>query len=322
MRPASYARLLLTLGLFIALLASTGCDNTIDPFSGRSTFSIYGYLNLSEQRQFIRVKDVNEPLVGDSASRSIDATVTLENLSTGAQRTLQDSVINFDGVVTHNFWTDWMPAPDTEYRVTVTRSDGVTTHATTRTPRAIAPVSSPEAGHCLTNFSIPFPGIRNRQRIRQVQVGFLPEREDDGADGPPAPGEDRDTDDASNQERVWVSLEDTEGAQMISRSGADVHIRLLTEELLRPFLPSIDTRPMDTYIPRCLLLDDDQIYVAYVHLGTNWSGVLSRQSISFNPGASRYVENGLGFFGALRYDTLSVTVDTANAIVTTPGISR
>jgi hypothetical protein len=50
--------------------------------------------------------------------------------------------------------------------------------------------------------------------------------------------------------------------------------------------------------------------------------VLSRQSISFSPNASDVVENGLGFFGALRYDTLAVTVDTANAIVTTPGIAR
>jgi hypothetical protein len=313
---------LLLLALLIACLAGSGCDNTIDPFSGRSTFSIYGYLNLSEQRQFIRVKDVNVPLTGDSAAQPLDATVTLENLSTGVQRTLQDSVIAFGEVFTHNFWTDWTLDPDTEYRVTVTRSDGVTTHATTRTPRAIAPVSSPETGHCLTNFSIPFPGIRSRQRIREVQIGFLPERDDEGSGGPPAPGDDRDTDDASSQERVWIDLDDTDGAQMISRSGADVQIRLLTEELLRPFLPSIDTRPMDTYIPRCLLLDDDRIYVAYLHLGPNWSGVLSRQSISFSPNASDVVENGLGFFGALRYDTLAVTVDTANAIVTTPGIAR
>jgi hypothetical protein len=311
----------LVLLLFAVLIASSGCDNSIEPLPNRSTFSIYGYLNLSEQRQFIRVKDVNEPLLGDSASQEIDAAVTLEELSTGTTWALRDSVIAFGDLYTHNFWADLTLQPDTEYRVTVTRSDGVTTRATTRTPRAIAPVSVPEAGNCLTNFSIPFPGIQDRQRIYEVQVGFLPERETDGPSGPPGPGDDRPTGDAPNQERVWVDIGDSDAVQLVSRRDTDVQIRLLPEELLAPFLPSIDTRPMNTYIPRCLLLDDDQFYVAYVQLGPNWSGVLSRQSISFNLGESLYVDNGLGFLGALRYDTLTVTVDTANAIVTTPDLS-
>lgn len=320
MRPA-LSNSPLALLLLAVLIVGSGCDNSIEPLSDRSTFSIYGYLNLSEQRQFIRVRDVSEPLLGDSASQDIDAAVTLEELSTGTTWALRDSVIAFGDLYTHNFWTDLTLQPDTEYRVTVTRSDGVTTQATTRTPRAIAPVSVPEAGNCLTTFSIPFPGIQSRQRIYEVKVGFLPERESDGSEGPPAPGDDRDTGDAPNQERVWIDVGDSDAVQLISRPETDVRIRLLPEELLSPFLPLIDTRPMDTYIPRCLLLDDDQIYVAYLQLGPNWSGVLSQQSISFNPGESRYVDNGLGFFGALRYDTLSVTVDTANAIVTTPGLS-
>jgi len=302
MRPVSLPGLSLTLGLFALVLASVGCDNSIEPYSRRSTFSIYGYLNTSTPRQVIRVKDVNEPLVGDSASPSIDATVTLEELSTGTTRTLQDSVIFFDNVATHNFWTDWTLQPDTEYRVTVRRSDGVTTQSTARTPTDTAPVAAPDSGNCLTPFTVQLPDVHSVQRVYEVKVGYLPEREY-GTDG-----------------WIWVAADDFDPIR-VRLSNDRVEIQFIPEPVLATTLPSIDTRPLAIYKPRCWLLNENRVRVAYVELGPGWQDRSAAQSIRLDSG-SRFVQNGMGFFGALRQDTLAVTVDTANTITITPGISH
>lgn len=321
MAPAHCSRPVAVFTLLAALLVGSGCDNAIDPFSGRSTFSIYGYLDLSSQRQFIRVKDMNQPLVRDS-TRTIDATVTLENLDEGTSYAMQDSVVAFDGVYTHNFWVDLAVEADTEYRVTVTRPDGVTSQSTTRTPRAIAPVPAPQRGDCLTTFTVRFPGISNTERIRQVAVGFLPESGSSGSGGSPPLDRDRDSDDAPQQEWVWVPAEGFEAISISAYGGTrDVQLRFAPESVLATEIESIDRRPPDIYYPRCLELGDDRIRVAYLQLGPDWFDVPPGE-VGFDPAESGFVENGLGFLGALRRDTMAVTVDTANTITVSPGVAR
>ena len=311
---------LVVLTLLTVLLATSGCDNTIEPFSGRSAFSIYGYLDLTSQRQFIRVKDMNQPLVQDS-TQTIDATVTLENLDDGTSYAMQDSAIAFDGVYTHNFWVDLPVEPDTKYRVTVTRSDGVTSQSMTRTPRAITPASSPRNGNCLTTFTVRFPGISNAERIRQMAVGFLPEG-DPGSGGSPPLDRDRDPDDTPRQAWIWVSADAFDGISISTFGGArDLQLRFTPESVLGTEIESVNRPPPGVYYPRCLKLGDDRIRVAYLQLGPDWFD-LPPGEVNFDPAESGFVENGLGFLGALRRDTMSVTVDTANAITVSPGVAR
>jgi hypothetical protein len=320
MSRLQFGRFVLSAVLAAIVLLGSGCDNTIDPFSGSSPFSIYGYLDLSEQRQFIRVKDMNQPLLRDS-TRTIDATVTLENLDNGRSYTMQDSVIAFGDVYTHNFWADLTVEPGTEYRVTVTRSDGVTSQSSTRTPRAIAPRPSPRAGHCLTTFTITLTGIRNAQRVREVAVGFLPESAS-GPSSPPAPGDDQDPGDAPQQERIWVAADNSKSVSIANFGGdRDVQLRFTPEPVLGTEIPSINRPPPGIYYPRCWKLADDRILVAYLQLGPDWFDVPGGD-VRFDPSESKFVENGLGFFGALRRDTVSVRVDTSDVIMTSPGISR
>lgn len=322
MLPLRSCRFTLLFGVVGGLLLLSGCDNTIEPFSGGSTFSIYGYLNLSEPRQFVRVKDMNQPLVGDS-TRTIDATVRLENLDTGASYPMQDSAVAFDGVYTHNFWVNLDVVPNTAYRVTVTRSDGTTTRSTTRTPRAIAPVPTPASGNCLTSFRVPLPDIRDTQRIRQVAVGFLPEQESSGPGGAPGPGGDRNPGDTTPQVRIWVAAEDSESIQVVGFGGGeDVQLRFTPEPVLGTEIASQNTPPFSVYTPRCLKLGDDRIRVAYLLLGPDWFYRVPQGDVSFDPSTSNFVENGIGFLGALRRDTVSITVDTSNVIILDPSVSH
>lgn len=308
--------LLLTAAAALCLLV-LGCDNTIDPFSEDGSFSLYGYLSTTSDRQVVRVKDLRSPFTRE-ATRTLDATVTLENLTTGTAITLTDSVRDFDDVFAHNFWTDLSVTPNTSYRLTVERSDGTTTRAETTTPSVISPEAHPASGHCLQQFTVIFPGVRQLQRIRP-SIGFLPKGEEPNDDDGNPLDDDRDTGDRNDDAGlVWVQNGER-SVQTFGGTSADVRVTFIPETVLAAKIPSVDN-PLTRfeYEPRCWELAERRIYVAYTHLGPTWFGNTPDSLVVFDPTETRFVENGLGFFGALRRDTASVLVDTSGVITITP----
>lgn len=159
--------------LYVLILATilTGCDNTLEPFErGKGLYSIYGALDLNKDINYIRVKDLNEPLISDK-SDSLDATVTLENINQNETEILQDSLVKFEDVYTHNFRTTLPINPDTEYEITVERSDGESIKVTTTTPN-IADVSwGPTDEFCSTPIEIIFEPIFSPNDL-EISVGF------------------------------------------------------------------------------------------------------------------------------------------------------
>ena len=279
------------LGLLVALVGTAllliGCDNTLDPISNDGVFTIHGALNASADRQFVRVRSLNSPLTSD-ATRELDATVRVENLRTGAVTALQDSVTTFGDVYVHNFWADLDVEPDTEYRVVAERPDGATSTATMRTPEVVEVERTRTDGNCLDFYRVQFPSVRE-QNLIQAQIGFQ-------VDG----------------RTFWVSRPTGFG-------GAGVEVgfqpeRVLAEEISLQDNPSTRLR----YESRCLRLSDDRLLVAYKHLGPAWSGRIPGD-LTFDPTISDDVDNGLGFFGGYREDTVAVRVDTSGVIQLGPG---
>ena len=118
----------------LIMFLAGGCENTFEPFNEDEGFySIYGNLNLYADTNFVRVKNLNIPLYEDS-TRQFDATVTLKNLNTGTSLTMTDSLIEFEGVLTHNFYTDADIAENSEYQVAVEGPDGKSARISTTTP--------------------------------------------------------------------------------------------------------------------------------------------------------------------------------------------
>lgn len=155
----------------IVLITAFGCDNSIQPLNEeKGIYSIYGYLNLHKEINYIRVKDLNKTLVEDTTDK-IDATITLENLESGKSEKLEDRVVVFDGIKTHNFRATMDIQYNTRYRVSAKRSDGKVISATTTTPfmaeREIAPV----APNCTTDVTISFDPVRSKFAMR-LEVGF------------------------------------------------------------------------------------------------------------------------------------------------------
>ena len=136
--------------LFIVCLAAalSGCDNSLEPINEETgIFAIYGFLDLKEQKQYIRVRDLNLPFTRE-ATETIDATVTLHNLTLGTSTLLESERRAHQDVYQHNFLFSDSVFPDHEYRLVVERSDGVTVEAITRTPTMPEPVTEPMNQNC------------------------------------------------------------------------------------------------------------------------------------------------------------------------------
>lgn len=159
--------------VFIFAGILSGCETTFDPFiEGKALYSIYGYLDVNRPVNYIRVKDLDTPITADSA-RKLNAKVTLTNLATGQSQILQDSVVRFNGIYTHNFRTTMDITPETKYRVQVTRPDGKSVSATTITP-AIPKMN--------TTFSVsPFITFQpvNRKSVFRYTLSLYPFSNDD-----------------------------------------------------------------------------------------------------------------------------------------------
>lgn len=255
---------------FVALIGIgtllSGCDNTLDPFAeDTGLYSIYGYLSFSGSN-FIRVKDLNTPPTSDS-TRSLDATVRLENLETGTTETLIDSVVVFDGVYTHNFRMKQPVVRGATYRLTVERADGRRTRATATMPRGTLDVE-PSPSDTVDCSGEVLLHLRNARKLSTVTLS------------------------------VAVSWEDSihwADQGTVDQATGFVPWRIVQQALPNHVLNTIDDR--EAY---CTLLDEHEFRIAYTHYGPDWPA----DSVLTDPTASR-IENGLGVFGGFRRDTLS-----------------
>ncbi len=125
-----FAGLIIYLAVFFA-----GCDETLEPFkeNDRFIFSIYGWLDASDENHWIRVINLQEEV--DRSGGGINGTVTLENLSTGEQTTFSDSLFQYtDNIFAYNFFANTPLKPSETYKLRATRTDGAESSVTIRMP--------------------------------------------------------------------------------------------------------------------------------------------------------------------------------------------
>jgi len=147
---------LITLLLLCFLLGMISCDNTLNPVDTENgIFAVYGALDLRSDTNYIRINDLNQPFTKD-ATRNIDAQVMLENLNSGLTEMLDNERVLFQGVYQHNFKVGQPITPNTEYRITVTRSDGVSLSLNTTSPSQPQAVAEPINQNCYTPIEVTF----------------------------------------------------------------------------------------------------------------------------------------------------------------------
>lgn len=122
--------------IFVLFLGCIGCDNTFEPFHEQDEFyfSIYGFLNASADKNWVRVMPIRESIYLPD-DKKIDARVTLEDLETGEIHLLNDSLFVYrDEAFAWNYWTEEEIIPGSSYQLKVERSDGKTSSVVIKIP--------------------------------------------------------------------------------------------------------------------------------------------------------------------------------------------
>lgn len=294
----------LSVPILLALLLCTGCDNTIEPYSEKGAYAIHGVLFPGRETQFIRAKPLTIPITKVDSS-TMDATVTLENVTKGTTTVLHDSIIAYEdaqnAVVTHNFWTDLSVTPKTKYRITVEGPAGGPTRGTTVTPTSTDATITPRHGACDAEYTVVFEDVDDFRRIEaswEVQLEGMP---------------------ALFRRGKWAffwlynTYRNREGQITVTFQPQDT-IQTLSQELTSiPSPPPIpDSLSEECWSPNpCAILNTNTIRVRYTYLGPEWYGNVPEDSLRYNPLQSHDVTKGLGFFGSARRDRVLATIDTS-----------
>lgn len=171
MKIRKYPALLSLLATLAVGAVLAGCDDTLSTFDDRRGFySIYGALDMDKEVNYIRVKDLSEPLE-EGAGRDLQVEVTLENLDRQETEVLEDSVIVFEGVYTHNFRTRMTIRSGERYRLRVEGAEGASTEANMRAPHRTEPRMEPVAPTCTTSVELIFENVPDPSNLN-VSVGF------------------------------------------------------------------------------------------------------------------------------------------------------
>lgn len=290
---------------FFLLLVIMGCDNSIEPFDEKGTYSIYGVLDQSRNVQVIRVKPLSVP-IEKVDSGSVDATVTLENLTEGTSTVLEDSILTFEErdteIATHNYLTDAPITPKTKYRITVEGNASEPVQTTTVTPTSTDADLHPQDGACRETYTVVFEEVDDMRRVRAwAEIKFDHPALDEWVSFP-----------RSNTYRT------SDGNIAVNFSPGSLLNELNSNSDIRVPTPDLPTgkNPYCWRPSICASLDSDQIRIRYAYLGPEWYGDIPQDSLGYNPLESHDVTNGLGFLGAIREDRIFGTVDTSRAVWT------
>ena len=265
------------LSVLLVLLGTSvlsGCETSLEPFDEDSgQFSIQGYMTLTGQENLIRIKDLRtSPL--NTSPQPLKSTVTLVNLATGQTVALSDSVIEFNGVYTHNFRVLRPLQSGVTYRLTVERSNGQSSHAIATMPTVEGTEFSPSGTiSCNEAFNLYIPSLPQDSVDRFIQA----------SGGVFWDGQMR-----------WAKLNDFETGRYTVATPSTIVARVVPDSLLPEGEGGLS--PAERY---CSELGIDSLSVAYTHYGPDWPV----DSIRTDPIESS-VKNGLGLLVGIRRDTI------------------
>lgn len=123
---------LIALLLLCSYLFLSSCNQSFEPLAENDQyyFSIYGYLDVSADTQWVRIGTPRET-INDSPDLS-GITVTVQNMETGEVTELQDSLFTPENFL--NYWTTAEIENEQTYRIKVEGENGKSTHADITTP--------------------------------------------------------------------------------------------------------------------------------------------------------------------------------------------
>lgn len=270
--------------LFLAFaMANLSCEEDFEAFEGDSyPFSIYGYITPDYRTNYIRVQDLTSPLIADSTAE-LDATVLLENVETGNETVLEDSVVQFEDVYFHNFVVRKSIEFDHKYRLTIQQDDGPNTTTTATTPRKTTNSSYTPVDRCDVNRTFTIDNVADKRNLDEVLIGYH-------IDGM----------------KRWFEVPDGDiyesepNTFSFSYEPMDIINMHLNEE-------DYDDDEWEFIENECYEMANDRFVIQYTVLSDDWFGQDIRP---INPLETKDIDGGLGLFGGLYEDEFEVEIDT------------
>lgn len=256
--------------LLLGLITLCGCDprfNPIDTEKGR--YSVYGTLDIDKDVNYIRVKNLNIPLAHDTL-KTLDATVTLENLRNGTSEKLQDVVFEVQGVRLHNYRTTMPINPRTPYLLTIDPTEGKEIRALATTPSIAQTQVIPQQIRCHTDFKIVFDPVDPEAGIQAaIEFEFRNDRYT-----------------LRSPLKSYITQQNNKA------------ILQLTPHLVLQLVPQLPAIPSRTL---CEQLTSDIFTVSYYHFGPGFRNSTTSDSLDIPGGTADF----FGFYT----DTLTIELD-------------
>jgi len=160
---------ILLIFIFLSILS---CNNSLEPLDKETgVYAIYGALDMDEQTNYIRIRDLNAPFTA-TATEFLDAEVTLENLNNEVIASLSSEREEYEGVFLHNFLVNQEILPNTSYKLTARRSDGITASVTTLSPTRPTFNALPINGNCYEPINIEFSPTNGGKIVYRLGFGI------------------------------------------------------------------------------------------------------------------------------------------------------
>jgi hypothetical protein len=266
----------LGLGLFF-----THCDRVINPFEETvGTYSVYGAIELDQDSNFVRVRDVTIPFLSDTTGYE-DLKVYFQ-LPDGSRKQLEKRIRTLRGNNTFNYVIREPLEPRKEYTVILEDDTNAPTIANAITPGLSYHTVKPDtADGCFQKIRFTFHNVLPTEYIiAEAGVNF-------------------------NGNVVWGTVKSVEVPT--HETGTDkfsmfVSVNNLMVDIFPPPPEATIGIPPVSWLPsiRCYELESDEMYLRYIHFGKGWEifqevGFFEEELLE-----SGTVENGLGFFGAIK----------------------
>lgn len=280
---------ILSVRFFLFLISigfvTSACDNSVELIDEETgLYSIYGALDMNKEINFIRIKDLNVP-IENLADQPLNVDVVLDNLTNGISEVLRDSVVIFDGVPTHNFYTTMEIPPRAEFRITVTGEDGRATSAMATAPDLVEVHVQPEKPGCRTEMEVEISSIELGNVSSHIAVDY---------DG---------------MEWRWGGYA-REFDESITHT---FQPQVLLDEIWKDSeLESTDCYEIcyEDPRPQCYQLDSDFWRVKYIHYGPDFDEGELPEDLR--------VPGGIGEFGIIRTEVVSFQIDSSRIIPPRP----
>lgn len=289
--------LTLFLALFSVLIISCDTERIINPFEESiGTYSVYGAVELNEELNLIRIRDVSIPFLADSSLGYDDIDVSLTEVGSGRSISLRDTTIDYNGNYTLNFVVEEDLQSRIAYNFAIRYNEDEIVQSTFTMPGVGGlTISRDPVQNCYHKVRFTWDNVLAPEYIlAEAGVNY-------------------------EGQTYWGEVERVDEPDHVPGTNT-MDMELTVRNLLVDIFPppiggeGSTSAPPEFWPPEveCFELDNNEIYIRYIHFGPEWEQFEETDYYIFDMLDSGQIENGIGFLGGIRRGMLTFYVDDLN----------